>query len=153
LLTAPDRKASLQSCRLQSLFAEAQAFAQVDLQLRSIRIASEIDPEVDVIGDPQAIRQMLINLVLEASRNARTGAALQIEAHGTADAVTLSIAVSDEDLGESPGEDGFPLILARTLCELSNARLSTKAPADGHGHRWTVHFLAATQDDLFRKCA
>ncbi len=153
LLTAPDRKASLQSCRLQSLFDEAQAFAQVDLRLRSITIASEIDPGVDVIGDPQVIRQMLINLVLEASRNACTGAALQIQAHGTADAVTLSIAVSDEVLDESSSEDGFPLILARTLCELSNARLSTIAPANGNGRRWTVHFLAATQDDLFRKCA
>lgn len=153
LLTAPDRKSSLQSCHLLSLFDEAQSFAQADLQSRSITMTSEIDSELEVIGDPQAIRQMLINLVSEASRNARTGAVLQIEAHGASESVTLSLTVRDEDAGESPNEDGFPLILARTLCELSNARLSAKTRAEGSARQWTVHFLAATQDDLFRKCA
>ena len=153
LLTAPERKGSLQACRLQSLFDAAQSFAQHDLGLRSITMACEIDPKAEVIGDPQAIRQMLINLISEASRNARAGSVLQIDARATNDAVTLSIITPSEDLGERSSEDGFPLILARTLCELSNARLSTEMLADNSGRRWTVHFLAAAQDDLFLKCA
>jgi two-component system cell cycle sensor histidine kinase PleC len=154
LLTSPERKGPLQSCRLQSMFDEAQSFTRHDLALRSITIASEIEAAAEVIGDPQTIRQVLINLISEASRTARTGAMLQIGTRATNDAVTLSIAVQDQDLAESSSEDGFPLILARTLCELSNARLSTKTiTADGGGRRWTVHFLAATQDDLFLECA
>jgi two-component system cell cycle sensor histidine kinase PleC len=153
LLTAPERKGSLQSCCLQSLCDDAQSFAQHDLGLRSITVVSEIDPKVKVIGDPQGIRQMLINLISATSRSARSGSVLEIDARAMSDAVTLSITVPDENPGERASEDGFPLMLARTLCELSNAQLSAQMPGDGSGRRWTVQFLAATQDDLFLECA
>ena len=42
----------------------------------------------------------------------------------------------------------FPMILARTLCELSGARLACFDAADG-GRQWTVDFLPVAQNDLF----
>lgn len=152
LLTAPARNGAPQSCRLRSILDEVCAFTGCDLASRSITIESDVDAQVEIIGDPQAMRQMLINLVAEASRNACAGAVVRAEACATNDSVVLSILLSgQENCGASNG-DGFAMILARTLCELSGARLAvTDTPAGARS--WTVRFLAATQNDLFSKRA
>jgi two-component system cell cycle sensor histidine kinase PleC len=148
LLTSPERKGPPQSCRLKSVLDDAQAFAQPDLALRSITVVSDIATDAEVIGDPQAMRQMLINLLGEASRNSRAGAVLHVRTRDTNDAVTLSIELQNGDVAETTQDDGFPMILARTLCELLSARLITAETPAGD-RDWTVHFLAATQNDLF----
>lgn len=152
LLTAPSRRGESQSCHLKSILDEVCAFAGYDLASRSITIESDVDAEAEIIGDPQAMRQMLINLVAEASRNACTGAVVRAEARSTNDAVVLSITLSGQENTEAANNDGFAMILARTLCELSSAQLTvTDTPAGARS--WTVQFLAATQNDLFSKGA
>jgi two-component system cell cycle sensor histidine kinase PleC len=148
LLTAPDRKGMPQSTRLKSVADEALAFTHHDLGALSIAVSSCIDPDMDVVGDSQALRQMLINLISEASRNASSGSTLRIGTECGADCVTVSIAIAGDDLKATATGSDFPLILARTLCELCGARLSTAATADG-GRDWTVRFLPAAQNDLF----
>ena len=152
LLTAPARNGAPQSCRLKSILDEVCAFAGGDLASRSITIESDVDADVEIIGDPQAMRQMLINLVAEASRNACAGAVVSAKACATNDSVVLSILLSGQENCEVSNSDGFAMILARTLCELSSAQLSvTDNPAGARS--WTVRFLAATQNDLFSKRA
>jgi signal transduction histidine kinase len=148
LLTAPDRKGPPQVSRLRAVSEDACAFAQCDLAMQSIAIASDIEPHIDVIGDAQATRQMLINLIAEASRNARIGAVLGIKADCTTDSVRLSISVAPGDVASAAQDDAFPMILARTLCDLSGARLACVDSADG-GRQWTVDFLPVAQNDLF----
>lgn len=150
LLTCPERKAP-QAYGLKSILDGAQAFAQPDLDSRSITIEADVAADADVLCDPQATRQMLINLIAEASRSARNGATIEIAAHTEDDALILSI--ETENAGADQGDDdSFPLILARTLCELSSARLTIENTPAGV-RRWTVRFLAATQNDLFAKRA
>jgi two-component system cell cycle sensor histidine kinase PleC len=95
------------------------------------------------------MRQMLINLIAEASRIAKDGAVLRIEAIDMKDTVNLSVALDEGDADKTSESDAFPMILARTLCELSGAVL-TASEARGGGRVWNVQFLAATQNDLFQ---
>jgi signal transduction histidine kinase len=148
LLTAPDRKGPPQISRLRAVSEDACTFAQCDLAMQSISIASDIEADIDVIGDAQTMRQMLINLIAEASRNARNGAVLAIKADCTTESVRLSISVAPDDIAAAAQDDAFPMILARTLCELSGARLACFDAADG-GRQWTVDFLPVAQNDLF----
>ena len=148
LLTASDRKGPPPSISLKSVADEAFTFTHPHLGMQSIKVSSSIDPDMDVVGEFQTMRQMLINLIFEASRNALSGATLHIGTQCEADCITLSIALVSDDLNAAETESDFPLILARTLCELSGARLSIGAEADG-GRNWAVHFLPAAQNDLF----
>jgi two-component system cell cycle sensor histidine kinase PleC len=149
LLTSPERKGPPQSCCLNSVLDDARAFAAPDLGARSIGVTCELAADLNVIGDVQVMRQMLINLIAEASRIAKDGAVLRIEAIDMKDTVNLSVALDEGDADKTSESDAFPMILARTLCELSGAVL-TASEARGGGRVWNVQFLAATQNDLFQ---
>ncbi|SFV39165.1 sensor histidine kinase [Hyphomicrobium facile] len=145
LLTAPECKGR-QTSRLTSVIDEACAFAAPDLAVRSISIVRNTDAGFDVLGDHQAMRQLLINLLSEAGRNGAANTTLRIETKSLAGAIDLSIAIQADRRGPT-ADEGFGMILARTLCELSGAELATSA---GNGERkWTVRLLPAAQHDLF----
>jgi signal transduction histidine kinase len=148
LLTSPDQKGNPQTCRLSASAEDACAFARHDLGRQCIAIVSDIGPDINVIGDSQATRQMLINLIAEAAKNARKGTTLTMNVNCSADSVRLSITVPGGNVESASPEDGFPVILARTLCELAGARLVRVDTADG-SRQWTVHFLPVAQNDLF----
>ena len=147
MLTAPERKRARETTRLKSVIDEACAFAAPDLVARSIPVIIDIDRNIDIVGDHQVTRQMLINLIAEAVRTAAAGAILRIETKSTAEAIALSLSLATNKIGAAT-EEGFGVILARTLCELSGAELTTAATGDG-ARKWTVRLLPAAQDDLF----
>jgi two-component system cell cycle sensor histidine kinase PleC len=147
LLAAPERKRARETSRLKSVVDEACAFAAPDLAALSIAVTIDIDPGTDVVHDHQVMRQMLINLIAEAVRNAPAGAILRIETKSVPEAIELSLSLAADGYG-TPTDDGFGMILARTLCELSGARLGSSATVLGE-RNWTVRLLRAAQDDLF----
>jgi two-component system cell cycle sensor histidine kinase PleC len=147
VLTSPERNASPQTCCLKAAIEDACAFARQDMHTHSLSVTSGIE-STDVIGDRQATRQMLINLIAAAAGDTRDGALLAITTECKAGTVHFSISAEADSLNASTHEDGFPMILARTLCELSGARLACNDTADG-GRRWSVNFIAAAQNDLF----
>ncbi len=147
LLTAPERKRARATSRLKSVVDEACAFAAPDLAARSISIAIDTGADVEVVGDHQAMRQMLINLVAEVTRDAAAGAILQIETISKSEAIDLSVVLMSDDSNPMPTE-GFGMILARTLCELSGAELTSSTTVDG-ARLWNVRILRAMQADLF----
>jgi two-component system cell cycle sensor histidine kinase PleC len=147
LLTAPERKRARETCHLNSVVNEACAFLAPDLSARSIAVAIDGGANVEVVGDHQALRQMLINLIGEASRGAESAGVLRIEAKGISDAVRLSVTLLT-DSGKTASEEGFGMILARTLCELSGAELTSHATGNGEW-TWRVRLLRAAQADLF----
>jgi signal transduction histidine kinase len=145
LLTAPECKGR-QTSRLTSVIDEACAFAAPDLAARSISIVIDADAGLDVLGDHQAMRQLLINLISEAVRNGAVNSTLRIETTLLTGAIDLSIAIQADRRGVA-ADEGFGMILARTLCELSGAELAASV-ADGE-RKWTVRLLPAAQHDLF----
>lgn len=145
LLTAPESQGR-QTSRLTSVLDEACAFAAPDLMARSISLVRDIDAGCDILGEHQAMRQLLINLIGEAVRNGASDCALRIETKSRPGAIDVSLAIRAAKTGATR-EDGFGMILARTLSELSGAELTTSA-VDGEC-RWTVRLLPAAQHDLF----
>ncbi len=145
LLTAPESQGR-QTSRLTAVLDEACSFAAPDLAARSISLVRDIDAGCDILGDHQAMRQLLINLIGEAVRNGASDCALRIETKSRPGAIDVSLAIRTTSTGATR-EDGFGMILARTLSELAGAELTTSA-ADGEC-RWTVRLLPAAQHDLF----
>ncbi|WP_045836065.1 HAMP domain-containing sensor histidine kinase [Hyphomicrobium sp. 99] len=145
LLTAPESQGR-QTSRLASVLDEACAFAAPDLAARSISVVRDSDAGCDILGDHQAMRQLLINLLGEAVRNGARDTALRIETRSRPGAVDVSLTIRADENGTAR-EEGFNMILARTLSELSGAELTTSV-ADGEC-KWTVRLLPAAQHDLF----
>jgi signal transduction histidine kinase len=147
LLTAPDRKRAREISRIKAVVDEACAFAAPDLAARSITYAIDVPADIEVVGDHQAMRQMLINLLMEAAQKAATGAVIRIVTKANSEGLTLSLALSAHAKGAETA-DGFGMILARTFCELSGAELSSGVTQGGE---WTstVRLLRAVQADLF----
>ena len=149
LLTGADSRNSLRTCCLASVAGEAVAFARHDLAARILDpSSSDTEPNSYIHGDGQAVRQLLINLLFEASRNAKPGATLHVTTTSEPDTLTWAITVAAGELGIEMSGSDFPLTLARTLCELSGARLTTGANPTGDLY-WSVCFQTVSQNDLF----
>lgn len=151
LLTAPERKRARATSSLRAVIDDACAFAAPDLAAQSIAVAIDVRGDAEIVCDHQATRQMLINLIAEASRRAAAGAVLRIETKSAGEAVNLSLSLLT-DGEEALSEESFGIILARTFCELSGAELTSGPSASGE---WTstVRLPRAAQADLFATAA
>jgi two-component system cell cycle sensor histidine kinase PleC len=150
LLTAPERKRARETSEIRAIVDDACAFVAPDLAASAIALAIDVKGDEEIVGDHQATRQMLINLVAEASRRAAPGAVLRIETKAVSEAVHLSLSLIG-GVNVQP-EDGFGIILARTFCELSGAELTSSVTESGE---WTasVRLQRAAQPDLFAAAA
>lgn len=150
LLTAPERKRNRETSKIRAIVDDACAFVAPDLAALSIAVEIDIKGDTEIVGDHQATRQMLINLIAEASRRAAPGAVLRIETKAASEAVHLSLSLIN-GVDVQP-EDGFGIILARTFCELSGAELNSPVAENGE---WAVavRLLRAAQADLFATAA
>ncbi len=148
LLTASERKRVGATSRIKAVVDDACAFAAPDLAARSIAIDLGLVGDAEVMGDHQATRQILINLIAEASRSSTPGATLRIDTKAASEAIDLSLTLLAGGPG-APSEDGFAIILARTLCELSGAELTLGGSTESGEWIWKVRLLRAVQPDLF----
>jgi signal transduction histidine kinase len=146
LLTAPERKHTREASRIGAIIDDACAFSAAELAARSIGIEFGASCNAEIVGDYQATRQMLINLIAEASRHATTGAVLRIDMKISSDAVRLSLSLTCNRTVYP--EEGFGLILARTFSELLGGELTGGSNANGE---WSVavRLPRAAQADLF----
>jgi signal transduction histidine kinase len=143
LLTA-ERKTACTTGRLAETIADASAFAEADLRSRSVAIDVSVDPSIEVIGEPQALRQTFVNLLAEAGRNADDHTAIHVTARAHRDSVRVLIEASGSTDAVVATSDNFHVMLARTLCELSGAKLVCEETAGPR--QWLIDFLPATQD-------
>jgi signal transduction histidine kinase len=146
LLTSVDR-GDTQSCRLRRVIDDAMGFAAADLASRSIGVTLELKGDVEIIGDHQAMRQMIVNVVLEVARNAATGSIMRIEMRAGGDVVDLRVVLISE-FGGRKMDEGFGIILARTICEFSGATLTCLETQSGE-RAVRVRLQRADQSDLF----
>jgi len=147
LLTRSDARSRDAVANVKSGVEDALVFAAPDLANLGLKLRFDICDRIDVIGEPQTLRQMLINLVSEALAYAEPDATLEIAAIGFGDDVALSIGLSAARIGEPCSEESFSMMLARTLAQLSGARLD--CAASSNGWRVTAVFQRAAQADFF----
>jgi two-component system cell cycle sensor histidine kinase PleC len=147
VLTAPERKRGRETACIRAIVDDACAFSAQDLANRSIAVAIDAGCDAQFVGDYQTTRQMLINLVAEATRHAAVGAVLRIETKATPDAVVLSLSLVADGNGAHP-EEGFGLLLARTFSEFLGAELVSGTTGTGEWSS-TVRLPRVAQADLF----
>jgi two-component system cell cycle sensor histidine kinase PleC len=145
LLTSDPLKARDPITSVRGAIADMEAFHKIELA--GLAIAWDIDAELDIVGEAQTLRQILINLMAEALDHATPDAGLTVATAATGDEVYLTLTLDCPGARKAGGEDSFALMLARTLMQLSQARLE-EASEDG---RWsaTAIFPRAVQRDFF----
>ncbi|MET0407008.1 MAG: HAMP domain-containing sensor histidine kinase [Hyphomicrobium sp.] len=147
LLTDTDRRRAREICRLKSVIDDACAFVAPDLAARSIAVTIDVTGNPEIVGHHPAMRQMLINLIIEAARDASAGSVLRIGTKSASETISLSLELLSSGDGRQT-QEGFGIILARTFCELSGAELIGGSTGAGDWE-WTVRLPRAAQADLF----
>ena len=119
-----------------------------DPALRTIALSTAVDPDCEILGDAQTVRQILINLFADTVSRAAVGARIEISSRISAGHIDLVFTLSGPCSAKAPDTGGFALLLAQTLSELSGARLSHALLANGDWQT-TASFTPAAQRDFF----
>ena len=148
LLAGSDLKAN-STASLQQAMEDAATFLAPDFTERRISFASGLHEGLDVVADPQATRQMLINILADLAAKAERDAHIAVRADNTAEGTRLLFSLSAAKAEPDATQDTFCTVLARTLCDLAGAELSPEVSRDGSVER-AICFEPAVQNDLFR---
>ncbi len=148
LLTAPERKGQLPATLLNSALDDALAFNAPDAASLNIAITTTLDRECEILAEAQTVRQLLINLLADATSRAAPGAQIEISSQLSAGQVGITLTLRGTRDLNALRTESFPLILAETLSELSGARL-TCGPALNGTWQAAASFVPAAQRDFF----
>ena len=147
LLTGHERKDIVTTASVAAAIAEAIAFHTASLNARNISLNLNITENLEAISEPQTLRQIMINLVSEAAAQAADGATLNITAHDFGGEIEISLDLAHRKTVNT-GAESFSLLLARTLMELTGARL-TETASDVGTWQVSASFTHASQGDFF----
>jgi signal transduction histidine kinase len=144
LMASPHRRPAASACNLELLGADAWAFVARTAQGRAIDLTAYIPSTLEVLGEPRALRQILVNLMAEAVARAATGERIAIAA--IADGELVEIAVSVPRAQRKGGS--LALHLARTLLEMHGTSL-IEVEGPNQGWRAVTALDRAVQPDFF----
>jgi signal transduction histidine kinase len=156
LLTATEQNCRSSIANVAAAGNEALAFHAPALLARSITASCTIDPSAEILADAQAVRQLLINLIADASQRVESGADLSLASRQDNGQIEILIAVSGTISARTHSEDSFSMLLARTLSQLSSAQIIEDCrTCDADAANWTiaVRFHRVTQNDFFGRAA
>ena len=148
LLTTPSHRGTQPVTNLAACAADAVAFHTRDIATGRLSIDVDIDPTLDIIADPQALRQLLINVLADGTERAAPGATLALVAIASGSHIDVTLEISALRTESQPNGERFALLLARTLSELLGTRLSEQGQPCGAYHV-SARFSPAAQHDFF----
>ena len=166
LLTGSQRRDIIATAPVAATIDDAIAFHTSSLNAQNVSLTLDIPTNLEVLAEPQTLRQIMINLLAEAVAQAADAATLKITARDNGGEIEISLDLShstepgpagptqqsrtERRQIERASSDSFSLLLARTLLELTGARLS-QAVSSGHGWHVSAILTRAAQDDFFAK--
>ena len=105
---------------------------------------------LEVIGEPRALRQVLVNMLSEGISRAANGARVVVAGDTESELVEISLSVSNEGKRRASDGGSLAICLARTLLEMQGASL---LEVDGPSHGWRAVTVLdrAAQTDFFSK--
>lgn len=143
LLTSTDEQHRSHQTNAALAATEALSFHTHAFAARGVESCCTIDCDAEIMADPQAVRQLLINLIADVSANAVAGSDIALTSRLDGSEIELSVSASGA-MAESTAEpERFSLLLARTLAELCGAKLQV---SDRH---IAIRFPRAQQNDFF----
>lgn len=144
LMASPHRRPAASACNLELLAADAWAFVGRTAPGRAVDLTSYIPSALEVLGEPRALRQILVNLMAEAVARAAVGERIVIAA--IADGELVEIAVSVARAHRQGGS--LALHFARTLLEMHGTSL-IEVEGPNQGWRAVTALDRAVQPDFF----
>lgn len=142
------RRAAASSCDLELLANDAWAFLARKAAARAISLQLTIPADLEVVGEPRALRQVLVNMLSEAIARAGHGECVILTAISEGELIELALSVSEERPRPAPKSGSLAICLARTLLEMQGTSL---VEIDGTSHGWRAVTVLdrAVQPDFF----
>jgi hypothetical protein len=148
LLTSPRRAAVLDACMLDHAVADAWSFLARKAAARGVDLDVTLPEQVEVLGEPRALRQILVNMLSEAIGRAAPGAGISLVAIADGELVEIAVAVSCTPPSAVPHAGSLAICLARTLLEMQGTSLLEIENTAG-GWRAVTVLDRALQPDFF----
>lgn len=139
------------SVDMRGLLEEAAERVFFQAAQKQVIVEFQAGDDCQVIGESRSLRQVFVNLLVEAFNRSRPGARILVRAESSLASVRVEI-VAEQQTGLSQRNDSLPLSVARALLEIYGTGIELKAEGNGI---WLagVELEAAAQKDLFGSCA
>lgn len=148
LVAHPSTSDSSKTSELEELASEAWAFLSAKTATREIELELRIPAQLEVLGEPRALRQIVVNILSEAISRADHGARITIAASVEEELVQLYFTVSKERRISSRNGSSLAICLARALLEMQGSSLlEIECPVRGWGAVTVLD--RAAQPDFF----
>ena len=151
LLATPAPGHRIQSSSLAALTRDAWHLIEPQAARRRITVEVAIPEALEVAGDRRAFRQVISNLIMEATQRANGDTAILVRAEIHGDTVQLIVAAPNSDRHRHVGTPSIALCVARALLELQGTSLATSSRAGQYGWQATTVLNLAVQPDFFQK--
>jgi len=147
LMTSP-RPFEACACRLEHIAADAWAFVSRKAAGRGIELDMRLGSDIEVLGEPRTLRQIMVNMLSEAITRAAHGERVTLMAIADGELIELGLSVSAERPRSAPASSSLAMTLARTLLEMQGTSLLEFDNAAG-GWRAVTVLDRAAQPDFF----
>jgi len=148
LMASPGRRDAACACNLELLTVDAWAFVARTAQGRALDLTAFVPSELEVLGEPRALRQIMVNLMSEAVSRAAHGERVIVAAIADGELVEIAVSVARER-PRAPRKGGsLALCLARTLLEMHGTSL-IEVEGQSQGWRAVTVLDRAAQPDFF----
>ena len=150
LMASPSRRDTTCACNLELLAADAWAFVARTASSHAIDFEAMIPSELEVLGEPRALRQVMVNVMSEAVSRAAHGGRVVVAAIADGELIEIAVSVAHERerVWTSRKGGSLALCLARTLLEMHGTALIEVEGPD-QGWRAVTVLDRAAQPDFF----
>ena len=149
LLVASNSDQRSQASSLSALALEAWHGVAPQAHRRGVSLELMISDTLEVAGDRRALRQALMNLLIEALSRADAGAPISVSAQADGDTVTIKFAVTGSKPLLVPRDPSLAICVARALLELQGTSLVTSTLPGRCGWQASTVLDLAVQSDFF----
>ena len=148
LMASPHRRDAACACNLELLTTDAWAFVARTAQGRAVDLTAFIPSELEVLGEPRALRQIMVNLMSEAVSRAARGERVVVAAIADGELIEIAVSVARERARAARKGGSLALCLARTLLEMHGTSL-IEVEGPNQGWRAVTVLDRAAQPDFF----
>lgn len=149
LMASPIHREAVCACELRSLANDAWAFLARKAAARAIELDASIAEDLEILGEPRVLRQVLVNMLSEGIARAAHGERVVLAAVTEGELIELTLSVSRERTRTARRSGGsLPICLARTLLEMQGSSL-LELNGPSQGWRAVTVLDRALQPDFF----
>lgn len=148
LLTHPRGAPVANASTLEHAIADAWSFVERKAAARGIALELTTPPEIEVLCEPRALRQILINVLSEGIARAMPGSSLSLLSVADGELIEIVLSVGKAQPSAVPRAGSLAICLARTLLEMQGTSLLEIETTAGGWSAVTV-LDRAVQPDFF----